>query len=685
MSESARPSPSPSPAPARLPARARTRGLVEQAFAALVRVAARAQTLEPDAAETADFERSAPLEAYAARVFDDARCVADWRAAARDALLRAPRATGDDADVPGAARKETTPLFPRLASLYASRLRETAEPSADDPEAVREAVDARRVCWFVLALIARSASLDAARRFRSSARRHDGETRSGGSGPEANDATVSETSSASSPFAAAPSGPATPAPGDARAEALAEMARVVSAETLALASRTASSPRFDARLRRGMNLGLARLCASLAEVVGPPSLSDGASDETPRASRDATSSDSSDGDEGSGTGQRDGFKKTTRRWWRGGDGAGRDETAPLAPLARRVASSHVRRLTASPAAWASLYEFCVAACAAPRFVATSTGALSAQSTGWSPEDLAFERAREEASALLDAAAAERGGAGAFRDDADPERTDGDRYGDRFPSPSDALVSAVASAAFAGLRAAEDDRRDAAAGAIAAILARHARDASLQSRSARAAVAAAYAPLLRTLVARRDEIFDEPKLGTGNASIPARTRRNVLASFLSLARDADQNALWHWLVSDRPDGIDPDAGEAFERAETPTTTFTIASTFASTNPFGRARDATRVAREPARRATRPPRLVSFLRLLCDALEAFAFRAEAKDEYVNASSSGDASADDSSRLFDRSCSSSLVAEGHRSTAVTSWSWSSCGAAVSWSPRH
>ena len=358
--------------------------------------------------------------------------------------------------------------------------------------------------------------------------------------------------------------------------------------------------------------------------------------------------------------------KTTRRWWRGGDGAGRDETAPLAPLARRVASSHVRRLTASPAAWASLYEFCVAACAAPRFVATSTGALSAQSTGWSPEDLAFERAREEASALLDAAAAERGGAGAFRDDADPERTDGDRYGDRFPSPSDALVSAVASAAFAGLRAAEDDRRDAAAGAIAAILARHARDASLQSRSARAAVAAAYAPLLRTLVARRDEIFDEPKLGTGNASIPARTRRNVLASFLSLARDADQNALWHWLVSDRPDGIDPDAGEAFERAETPTTTFTIASTFASTNPFGRARDATRVAREPARRAAHPPRLVSFLRLLCDALEAFAFRAE-QGRIVRVVVGGRVRR----RLFAALRSKLLFVarrRGHRSTAVT-----------------
>jgi hypothetical protein len=226
-----------------------------------------------------------------------------------------------------------------------------------------------------------------------------------------------------------------------------------------------------------------------------------------------------------------------------------------------------------------------------------------------------------------------------------------------------------------LRAAEDDRRDAAAGAVAAILARHARDASLQSRSARAAVAAAYAPLLRMLVARRDEIFDAgfvPGALPGDASIPdASSKRNVLACFLSLARDADQNALWRWLVSDGgPVGIDPDGSVAgFERAETPTTTFTIASTFASTNPFGRAR-ATEgsVAREPARRVTRPPRLVSFLRLLCDALEAFAFRAEAKDEYVNASSSGDASADDSSRLFDRSGSSSLVAEGHRSTAVT-----------------
>ena len=99
VSESASPSPSPSPAPARLPAR-RTRGLVEQAFAALVRVAARAQTLEPDAAETADF-----------RALGSARGVRRARLRRREVrgglarrgarrALRAPRATGDDADVP---------------------------------------------------------------------------------------------------------------------------------------------------------------------------------------------------------------------------------------------------------------------------------------------------------------------------------------------------------------------------------------------------------------------------------------------------------------------------------------------------------------------------------------------------------------------------------------------------------
>ena len=644
VSASASPSPSPPTAPSPT-ARARPPGLVEQAFAALVRVAARTQTLEPDAA-AADFERSPPLEAYAARVFDDARCVADWRGAARRALARDAAASGEEHDSAStdAAREIPEPLFPRLATLYASRLRETASTARDEPDAAREAADARRVCWFVLALIARSASLDAARRFREKkTERRDRRRASSDASDEAKNEKRDDFSSSKTTFAAAPSGPATPAPGDARVEALVEMARVVSAETLAPPS--ASSPPGDARLRRGMNLGLARLCASLTEIAGPPPGNETFSSEDD----DAFSS----GDEKA---PRDGDEKSSRRWSRGGDGVSRDETAPLAPTARRVASSHVRRLMSFPAAWPFLYEFCVAACASPRFVAAAAGA--ARGTGWSPEDLAFERLQEEASALLDAAAAERGGAGDFLSSDEDAETPRRETETRSPKPSDALVAAVASATFAGLRSAEDDRRDAAAGALAAILSRHARDASLQSQSARAAVAAVHAPLLRLLVARRDEIFDAPVPGgAGDASIPAETRRNVLASFLSLARDADQRALWTWLARDpeMEEGGDASNDPFFRREK-----MTLASTFVSANPFVRARA---LSAAPARRASRPPRLVSFLRLLCDALEAFAFRA---DEAYETSEAGDESNRESKA--NRADASSIVAEGHRSAAVT-----------------
>ena len=655
-SESA--SESPVQAPAALPARARTPGLVEQAFAALVRVAARTQSLEPDAAAV-DFERSPPLEAYAARVFDDARCSADWRGTARGALMREPRSAGEDEGKDAAS--PMMPLFPWLASLYASRLRETADAARGDPEAASEAADARRVCWFVLALIARSASLDAERQKRAAK----GETRRAETKFPASDASreaplEGETKPGFLAFAAAPSGPAAPASGDERVEAVVEMARVVSAETLPPPAEDARAPWLDARLRRGMNLGLARLCASLARVVGPPL--DGAED---ASDEDAAFGDAGSGDDDARDGSDDAAFRddvdgtpsrrsgSSRGWWRGGDGAGRDETAPMAPLARRVASSHVKRLTASPAAWASLYEFCVAACAAPRFVATAAGAV--RGSGWSPEDLAFEQIQEDASALLDAAAAERGGAGEFRDDS---TSDSDS---ETPSPSDAFVSAVASAAFAGLRAAEDTRRDAAAGALVAILSRHALDASLQSRSARAAVAAAHAPTLRMLVARRDDVFDAAVPGgAGDARVPAATRRSVLACFLSLARDADQRALWTWLVSD------PERAARGGEATVRDAPGSFASrTFAyADGVFGRARSRSAARhRDPVRRASRPPRLVSFMRLLCDALEAFAFEAkEARTDDGASSSAADASGST------RREGSSIVAEGHRSTAVT-----------------
>ena len=678
-SESASPSPSPSPAAAALPSRARTPGLVEQAFAALVRVAARTQTLEPSVPAAGDFERSPPLEAYAARVFDDARCAADWRGAARAALLRESSREGAskrEKKKKDAATAGTTPLFPRLASLYASRLRETADAFArgrggTDPEAAREAADARRACWFVFALIGRSASLDAARR----SSHADVKERAMSAQMSADETPSGSASEGSRAFAAAPSGPATPAAGDARVEALAEMARVVSAETLVSAPSPSPSPSegsptaaslvatFDDGLRRGMNLSLARLCASLVSVVGPPPASrsrdkrdadvsgsdDDASDDD-ASDYDASDDDAAfrDADGGSRRFGRSGVE--TRRWWRGGDGAGRDETAPLAPLARRVASSHVRRLTADPKAFAFLYEFCVAACAAPRFVAAAAGAV--RGAGWSPEDLAFEKMREDAAALLDAAAAERGGAGEFRDDLD-EGLDAET-----PRPSDALVSATALAAFAGLRAAEDDRRDAAAGAVAAILTRHALDASLQSRSARAAVAATYAPQLRLLVARRDEILD--------AAVPAETRRSVLASFLSLARDANQRALWTWLASDVASdtaSLSLPGGDGF--SEAPGSFASRAFASANEHVFGRARARSVRERDPARRAAPPPRLASFLCLLRDALEAFAFATETD----GGGSEGGASPEGCASVSVAPANaSSIVAEGHRSAAVT-----------------
>ena len=208
------------------------------------------------------------------------------------------------------------------------------------------------MCWFVLALIARSASLDAARRFREKKTERRDRRASSDASDEAKNEKRDDSSSSKTTFAAAPSGPATPAPGDARVEALVEMARVVSAETLAPPS--ASSPPGDARLRRGMNLGLARLCASLTEIAGPPPGNETfSSEETLDAFSSGDEKAPRDGDEKSG----DGSEKSSRRWSRGGDGVSRDETAPLAPTARRVASSHVRRLMSFPAAWPFLYEF----------------------------------------------------------------------------------------------------------------------------------------------------------------------------------------------------------------------------------------------------------------------------------------------------------------------------------------
>jgi hypothetical protein len=129
-----------------------------------------------------------------------------------------------------------------------------------------------------------------------------------------------------------------------------------------------------------------------------------------------------------------------------------------------------------------------------------------------------------------------------------------------------LISALAATTLTGLRSPDSLRRGAAAKTFAAALTRHAWDVRAQSAPGRAAVAAVHAPQLRFIISHRDEII--PALSKG-------PRRKILAAVLSLARDADQPQFWTWLAGGAETGA----------------------------------------------PRRPPRLVSFLFLLCDALEAF----------------------------------------------------------------
>ena len=139
----------------------------------------------------------------------------------------------------------------------------------------------------------------------------------------------------------------------------------------------------------------------------------------------------------------------------------------------------------------------------------------------------------------------------------------------------------------------------------------------QGKRARHATSASFAPALRVLVHQYDLIFD-------GVSLPDATRRKILASFLSLARDTDQPALWRWLCLD-PTSDSFDAFDDEKRQNDKTKT--EVSFF-------------------LRRQRRPPRLVSFMRLMCDALDAFAV-----GEGTTEVSTDDAAAD-----------------GHRSTVAT-----------------
>ena len=104
-----------------------------------------------------------PLAAFASRVFDDAKCTAGWRDAARalvdpawaDDLPNSPDGAGTSTAA-GEGGDRPPPMFPLLAGLYASALRGWGE---------RDAEDARAVSWFVLKLVGRSVALHARREY----------------------------------------------------------------------------------------------------------------------------------------------------------------------------------------------------------------------------------------------------------------------------------------------------------------------------------------------------------------------------------------------------------------------------------------------------------------------------------------------------------------------------------------
>lgn len=532
-------------------------GLRERAFACLVRVAARVQAfLGPD-----DAGECTPLAAFASRVFDDAKCTAGWRDAARalvdpawaDDLPNSPDGAGTSTAA-GEGGDRPPPMFPLLAGLYASALRGWGE---------RDAEDARAVSWFVLKLVGRSVALHARREYPPPGYEDTFQTPASTAPPEKTpEADLRRRRLRPPEFAAAPPGPGAPDADDPKFLPLRDLADAIGAE-LAGSPKRPEASRLAA-LDRELNLGFASLCSQLMDVQGPesnatPGTGMNGRGKTPvrQETRGVVVNDKLDV----------GIKSTT--WSRRGDGPKGRCSAPLAPLACELAAAHLARLTA--AANGMDCEFYTAISAAPRFMAVSAAAV--RGTGWSWADLAAEEAAEEAAALAAAAAAEgnrlaAAAAAAKADEAATRRREDDKSKDDSDEGGEgsALLSALAAATLTGLRSSDPSRRAATANTFATALTRHAWDGKAQSGPGRAAVAAVHAPQLRFIVSHRDEIV--PALGKG-------PKRKILAATLSLARDADQPQFWTWLAG----GADAGAPR------------------------------------------RPPRLVSFLFLLCDALEAF----------------------------------------------------------------
>ena len=179
---------------------------------------------------------------------------------------------------------------------------------------------------------------------------------------------------------------------------------------------------------------------------------------------------------------------------------------PLASLATRLASMHIKNLSASEGNsvhTALLREFYDTLCSSPVILDIITAsAVNNGKNGWSPEDGKFGAG----DGLIDAF------------------TDAMRLN---------LCTTDVSRPKSNLRAA------CAARIIAAALTRHAWDRSWQSAGARRSIAAAYAPILRLLINNRQTIEE----------LPLVARRDALVSVLMLARDADTAKMWDWLRAD----------------------------------------------------------------------------------------------------------------------------------------
>ena len=177
---------------------------------------------------------------------------------------------------------------------------------------------------------------------------------------------------------------------------------------------------------------------------------------------------------------------------------------PLAPLATTLAALHVKSLGEGNAVHTALLrEFFDTLCASPVILDIITAsAVYEGKNGWTQETAKF-------------------------------------------SAGDVLVNAFTDAMESNLLTIDPmrphgvKRAECATRIIASALTRHAWDRAWQSTGARRSIAAAYAPLLRLLIAQRQTI----------ETLPLVARRDALVSILSLARDSDANKLWTWLSDD----------------------------------------------------------------------------------------------------------------------------------------